>query len=282
MKLNWIKYLNFFLLIVVVLLLVNTFFFLKSYGKEQEEDIAPLPSMSQDFSEPQKRMGDYAVIYRRDLFNMKEAPKPMSRQAPVSLKLKGTVIGTEEFTFCIIEDKTKRQENLYQKGDKINGMEITDITVNSVVLDNGSMVLYIDEEAGTKGDEVASVPVAPEEDYFGLIDVEQSSPNEWVVSREDFLEATNNISQILSDFKIKPNFSSGKMDGFKIDDIKDDSFTFAVGIEKGDIVKKINGEMIDSPKKIFEFYRGLSGTDAVELEIERNGKTEVLTYKIKP
>jgi general secretion pathway protein C len=281
MKLNWIKYLNFVLSIVVVFLLVNTFFFLKSYGKEQEEEnIIPISSVSPAFSTPKKRLSDYAVIYRRDLFNMKEAPKPMSGQKPVSLKLKGTVVGVEEFTFCIIEDRTKRQENLYQKGDKINGMEITDIMVNSVVLDNGSMVLYIEEEGVAKG-EVASAPAIPERTLSDLIDIEQTSHNEWAIDRDDLLSAANNVSQILSDFKIRPNFSSGKMEGFKVDSIKSDSIALAAGMREGDIVRKVNGETIDSPKKVFDFYRNLDNSDVIQLEVERDGSTEVLTYKIK-
>lgn len=278
MRREWIKYFNLFLSIVVVFLLVNIFFFFQSYAREKGKAGIPstLPA-SQSFKKSEKSLGDYAVIYKRNLFNIEETPKPIVSAQPLSLKLKGTVVGVEEFTFCIIEDKSKRKEDLYQKGDKIQDMEITDITTNSVILSKGrgKVILYIDEEETKKDDRVAAI-------YPDLTNIEHPSENKWVISRENVLQATRNISDIMSDFKIRPHFSSGKMDGFRIDDVKEESIAFAVGIKKGDIVKKINGEIIDSPKKIFEFYRNLEKSPVIQLEVERGGSTEVLTYEIKP
>jgi len=281
MRREWIKYLNLFLSIIVVFLLVNVFFFFQSYAREKEKtDIPSTLPASQSFKKYEKSLGDYAVIYKRNLFNIEETPRSVVFAQPLSLKLKGTVVGVEEFTFCIIEDKSKRKEDLYQKGDKIQDMEITDITTNSVILSKGreKVVLYIDEEEIKKDDRVAIVKSI----YPDFTNIEHPSENKWVISREDVLRATRNISNIMSDFKIRPHFSSGKMDGFRIDDIKEESIAFAVGIKKGDIVKKINGEIIDSPKKIFEFYRNLEKSPLIQLEVERGDSTEVLTYEIKP
>jgi type II secretion system protein C len=281
MRRNWIKYLNFFLSFIVIFLLVNTFFFLKSYGKEKEKvDIPSILPPAPSFEKSEKSLADYSVIYKRNLFNLEEAPKAMPSTQSLSLKLKGTVVGVEEFTFCIIEDKTKRQEDLYQIGDKIQDMEITDITANSVVLSRGRerLVLYIEEEEIKESGRIAAV----EPTYPDLTDIEQASENKWIVSREDVLQATENVSKIMSDFKISPYFSSGKIEGFKIDDIKDGSIASLVGIKKGDIVKKVNGEAIDSPKKIFELYRSIDRASAIQLEVDRDGATEVLTYEIKP
>ncbi len=236
----------------------------------------------QSLRESEKSLGDYSVIYKRNLFNIEETTKPAASAQPLSLKLKGTVVGVKEFTFCIIEDKSKRKEDLYQKGDKIQDMEVTDITANSVVLNRGieKIVLYIDEEE--KKIKEKEPITASKSIYPDLSDIEHPSENKWVVSREDVLQATRNISDIMSDFKIRPHFSSGKMEGFKIDDIKEESIVSAVGIKKGDIVKKINGETIDSPKKIFDFYRNLEKSPVIQLEVERGDSTEVLTYEIKP
>lgn len=281
MRREWIKYFNLFLLVVVVFLLVNVFFFLKSYGREKgKSDIPSVSPAPQALKESKKSLTDYSVIYKRNLFNTEEAPKSAASAQPLSLKLKGTVVGVEELTFCIIEDKSKRKEELYQKGDKIQDMEVTDITANSVVLNKGreKIVLYLDEEEVKQKEIVA---VANKSAYPDLSDIEHPSENKWVVSREDILQATGNISEIMSDFKIRPYFSSGKMAGFKIDDIKEESIVSAVGIKKGDVIKKVNGEMIDSPKKIFEFYRNLENSPVIQLEVDRGDSTEILTYEIK-
>ena len=284
MRRDWIKYLNFLFSLVVVFLLVNVFFFLRSYGKEKAY-VPPAPVAPEAIKKSQKSPADYAVISKRNLFNVEDTSKPAVSAQPLSLKLKGTVVGVQEFTFCIIEDKSKRKEELYQKGDKIQDMEITDITVNSVVLKRGTeqLVLYIDEEeknVQAKGKENEGV-VASKTAYPNLADLEHPSPDKWVVSKEDVLQATRNISEIMSDFKIRPHFSSGKMEGFAIDDVKEASIVSTLGIKKGDVVTRVNGEVIDSPKKVFDLYRNLEKTSVIQLEVERGDSTEVLTYEIK-
>ncbi|MDD5454675.1 MAG: type II secretion system protein N [Candidatus Ratteibacteria bacterium] len=284
MRRNWIKYLNIFLGILTAFFVVNVFLFLRAYEKERAETSAlPVSPAQPSAVKTEKSLTDYAVIYRRNLFNVQEAPRvATSSVQPASLKLKGTVVGAEEFTFCIIEDRSKRKDDLYQKGDKIQDMEVSEITDNSVVLIRGTekMVLYIDESAkDIKTNETAVAAERPTLADFSSL--ENPEPNTWVLSREDVLAATRNISQIMSDFKIKPNFSAGKMDGFRIDDINEGSIALAMGIKKGDIVKKINGETIDSPKKIFEFYRNLENSASIQLEVSRGDATETLTYEIK-
>ncbi len=284
MRREWIKYLNIFLCTLTAFILINVFFFLRSYEKEKAEAaVLPVSPISKSIAKSEKSLTDYAVIYRRNLFNISEMPKPITTSSQsLSLKLKGTVVGAEEFTFCIIEDRTKRKDDLYQKGDKIQDMEVGEITANSVVLTRGAekIVLYIDENEkeieGNEGTVVAARLSVP--DFPSL---ENPSPNKWILSREDVLQATRNVSQIMSDLKIRPNFSSGKMEGFRIDDVKEGSIALAMGIKKGDVVKKINGETIDSPKKIFEFYRNLEKSSSIQLEVGRGDSTETLTYEIK-
>lgn len=283
MRRKWVKFLNFLLIIAVIYLSANTFFFIKSYGREKAEVDISAPPSSQSFQKSGRSISDYAVVYRRNLFGVEEIPKPTAPSRPLLLKLKGTVVGTEEFTFCIIEDRTQRKEDLYQKGDTIQDMKISDITENSVVLSKGAekIVLYIDEDEKNVVNREEPVIASKPPKYPDLTDIAHPSENKWVVSKEDVLEAAGNISSIMADFKIRPHFSDGKMQGFRIDDIKNDTIASLIGVEKGDIVKKINGETIDSPKKVFDFYRNLERSSVIELEVERGDSTEVFTYEVK-
>ncbi|MCK4905606.1 hypothetical protein KAS42_05160 [bacterium] len=284
MRRGWIKYLNIFLCVIVVYLSFNIFLFLRSYGKEKAEAaVLPISPESQSLAKSEKNLSDYAVIYKRNLFNISEISKPITTSSKVSsFKLKGTVVGSSEFTFCIIEDKSKRKDGLYQKGDKIQDMEVNEIMVDSVVLVRGAekIVLYINEngEETKTNDRTVVTAGLPSPDFPSL---ENPSPNKWILSREDILQATKNVSQIMSGLKIKPNFSAGKMEGFRIDDIDEGSIALEMGIKKGDVVKKINGETIDSPKKIFEFYRNLERSNSIQLDVDRGDSTETLTYEIK-
>ncbi|HIE44363.1 MAG TPA: hypothetical protein EYP78_06190 [Candidatus Omnitrophica bacterium] len=283
MRRRWIVYLNIFLSLLVAALGVNFFFSLKSYEEENIEvsDLSTAPQ-SQSLKGYQRALADYSIIYERDLFHLKRAPESVKSvsEAPTPLKLKGTVVGGEKFTFCIIEDKSKRKEELYQIGDTVENMKITAINEDNVILEDGEekIVLYIE---GAK-EEGLKTPSPVKEKPLDLSRIEHPSPRKWVVRKEDVQQAVKNASQILSEIKIRPYFSSGRMEGFKVSSMEEKSIASAMGIQKGDIIKKINGKVIDSPKKIFEFYRNLEKSPIVELEIERSGKTQVLTYEIKP
>ena len=67
--------------------------------------------------------------------------------------------------------------------------------------------------------------------------------------------------------------------GFKFSQIKKGGLYDRLGLKNDDILLKINGITLKSLDELSEAMKKAGGS--VRLEIYRNGKTEVLTYKIK-
>ncbi|MCK5595190.1 hypothetical protein KAI19_03335 [bacterium] len=277
------KYLKISLSFVIVALAVILIF---SFSFGHKKDVLISVSLdetdySKSFSFAQKETTAKPMnydIYKRDLFSFQkpvQVKKIIPAKKKSSLKLKGTVTGAKDFTFCIINNKTTRKEDLYTIGSKVAGFVVASIGKDSVTLENADekLELYINgkEKQGELSASAKSLP----------INVIHLSENSWVVKKSELPKIRENTTKFLSEVKIKPVFSSGKMKGFKIGSIKSSSMLSDLGIKNGDTVKKINGKALNSPKKVFELYKKFRNSKSIDLEVERNGKMQVLTYKIQ-
>ena len=284
---NRMKYLKNSLSFIIIALAI---IFIFSFSSEHKRDVLIPTSISPDesdysksFSFAQEKIPEKPVnynIYKRNLFSFK-TPEQVKRIMPakknLSLELKGTVTGDKNFTFCIINNKATGKENLYTIDSKVAGFVIASINKSSVTLKNANekFELYINDikekQEGLSAYAKKNLP----------INVVHPSENSWIVKKSELSKIRKNAPKFLSEVKIKPVFSSGKMQGFKISSIKKSSMLSNLGVKKGDTVKKINGKALNSPKKIFELYRKFRNYTSISLEVERNGKTQLLTYKVQ-
>lgn len=217
----------------------------------------------------------YSVIPRRNLFNssspapkeVKKVVKPPPPKITSRLILKGTISGKEEFSRAIIEDLTTRKEDLYEVGDTVGGAKIIKIERNKVVLKrgDGEETLYAFNEATPSLPSVRTIKTPPER----------------VVSKKLAQRIIENPESILREARIVPYVKEGRMSGLRVDNIKKGSIMELMGVKSGDIIKEINGEVLDSPEKIFRLYEELQQATRVTATIERGGRRETLTYVIR-
>lgn len=284
---NRMKYLKHSLSFAIIALAIILIF---SFMSEHKRDVLIPTSISPDesdysksFSFAQEKIPEKLIncdIYKRNLFSFK-MPEQVKRIMPakknLSLELKGTVTGDKNFTFCIINNKAAGKENLYTIGAKVAGFVVASINESSVTLKNAdeTLELYINDakekQEGLSAYAKKSLP----------INVIHPSKNHWIVKKSELAKIRENAAKFLTEVKIKPVFSSGKMRGFKINSIKESSMLSDLGVKKGDTVKKINGKALNSPMKVFELYKKFRNHTSISLEVERNGKTQVLTYKVQ-
>jgi general secretion pathway protein C len=102
--------------------------------------------------------------------------------------------------------------------------------------------------------------------------------------RADIDKYLNNLPQVLQDAKAVPYVapgSGGEVSGFKMVAIKAGSIFEQLGLKRGDILKGVNGEPLNSPQKGMEMYQALKSSDNIQLEIERGGSSTTLNYQIE-
>jgi len=229
---------------------------------------------------------EYQAIVNRDLFKTTETSEAEPeteaveldklKQTQLNLKLWGTVTGTAEKAYAVIEDKSKNRQGLYHKGDAIQNATIKMILRKKVVLRvNGEDEILIMED---------------EKDQSGRVNTAQSSrgreasaysPGDRVsIDRNEINSALNNINQLMQQVRVRPHFKNGKPNGLILTHIRNNSIFNELGLKSGDIVKGVNGQEIESVDDALKFYNNLKSSSSVQLQIERRGQEKSIGYEI--
>jgi general secretion pathway protein C len=257
------------------------------------------------------------VIQERNLFGARgNAPAPPPPRAPApaapaakpaaNLKLVGTVVGSADHTYAVIEDLGTKRQDLYRLGDLIREAKVVEVTRNRVVLDNRGrreelLSFEKSDSAGPPPREPAarqlSVPRRPprpqeappnepqepqeKEDEAAEVEIERLSENTWRINRDDLVEQLDNFGQMMREARLTPHFSGGQPDGFVIANLPKNSFLGRMGLRSGDIMKAVNGQRFGSLEEFFQMYQQLQSEPMLQIEVERSNRSETLTYEIR-
>jgi general secretion pathway protein C len=91
----------------------------------------------------------------------------------------------------------------------------------------------------------------------------------------------SDLNQLMQQARIRPYLEASKPAGFLMSDIKPGSIFAKMGLRNGDVVQKINDQVISSPEQAIELYQGLMGGGEIALEIKRGQKTEKINYEVQ-
>ena len=232
-----------------------------------------------DFSE-------FQAIVNRDLFKTTEPPEAEPeteeieldklKQTRLNLKLWGTVTGTAEKAYAVIEDKSKNRQGLYHKGDAIQNATIKMILRKKVVLRvNGEDEILVMEDEKDRSDRVDTARSSRDRESYSYAGGDQLR-----IDRNEINSALNNINQLMQQVRVRPHFKNGKPNGLILTHIRNNSIFNELGLQSGDIVKGVNGQEIESVDDALKFYNNLKSSASVQLQIERRGQEKSISYQI--
>lgn len=224
-------------------------------------------------------------------------PKVDLDAAPVRsalrVKLLGTLVSesTPEWSVASIQDVVTLKSNTYMLGDRVQGAELIEIERLRVIVINNGRKEFID---GTPGDGamamapppaqpvIAAKPVdsAPPSVALGQ-GVKQLSENDYEIPRGEIDKTLANLNDVAMQARIVPAFKDGVAQGFKLFSIRPDSIYSKIGIQNGDVIKRINGFDLNSPEKALEIYSKLKESQRIDIEVERNGAAVRKTYNVR-
>ncbi|MEC9283786.1 MAG: PDZ domain-containing protein [Bdellovibrionota bacterium] len=106
--------------------------------------------------------------------------------------------------------------------------------------------------------------------------------NSFEVSKEELKKQLANLPELLQQAQARPFTDpyTGEMSGFQIVNIKAGSI-FEKLLERGDVIKEVNGQKVNSAAKAMQMYRTLKDSNDIKLTVERNGRNEVLDFTVK-
>lgn len=71
---------------------------------------------------------------------------------------------------------------------------------------------------------------------------------------------------------------AGKIAGWKLIKVSNDSIFYELGARPGDIIRRLNGQTVDNQERLMELYMGLKTLDRIDVVLERGGK--LLSFEI--
>lgn len=178
-----------------------------------------------------------------------------------------------------------REAKVLRIGEKWQSMELLNVDRGRILVQNLSSGAreYIsnDQLVATTVDvtsrSAAGVPVKPAA-------VDASSSDEILLSRDQVNRAMNyNSSVIFSWVDVQPHAVAGKVEGFRLNNIKPRGKPFfdLLKFREGDIVKRVNGVKMDSVDKAVGLWGAIHGKDKVTFTIERQGVDKEITLVFK-
>ena len=209
-------------------------------------------------------------------------------RSPLRAKLLGTTLANvDEWSIATLLDMDASKSSPYRIGDEILGAQIVGIELRRVIVVNEGHREYIDatEPSGGTASKSGLKPFPKKENKAPDVPdgsgIRATAANTYEVPRDELQKAMDNMSQLASQARIVPSFKNGESQGFKIFAIKPNSLYTKLGIQNGDIIKRVNGFDINSPDKALELYSKLQNSNRIEIEFDRGGTATRKTYNIR-
>ena len=259
----------------------------------------------------------YKMVTDRNIFNANPppknppaAPEPAPTPAPVQdpiqplqLRLVGTVAGGQNQRFAIFEDKTSAgAQTLYQVGDEVQQARIVDIRPDCVIFErNGQRDTLCFEAEGAAGKpgarqsnaagqppratrgrpEAGPAQPATAAQLAAKDDVLRVDSSTWQVRRDLVLEQFANFGSLSEQAQAVPYASQGQQQGFRLAKLKAGSLLQQIGLQDGDVLRKVNDLELRSPQEALQAYQQLQNAGTLRLEILRRNQPTTLTYELR-
>ena len=231
-----------------------------------------------------------SIILEKGLFGSltKGTLTPLSSTASVptaqttsqaDLLLLGTAVASGSSSFALIRKNSSNEERVFRLGEQVFDLgRLTAIHKESVVLKNNSTLITIHTPTTPQG--VAKQPGSSALPQTTGV-MQANAGGSGVIDQRALNAALDNIGQAMTDARLLPSVKDGKVEGFRVSEVKPQGVFAAVGLKNGDVLAKINDFPVDSPEKAIQSFMTLKGQNRIKLDLVRDGVPTTMTYDIR-
>jgi len=271
-----------FFYIISVLLVISSL----SYGKTKYSEILDRKIFADTPPQPQKNVTSI----------LKPAPLPPLESI---ITLKGIIYCPDGKSKVIIQINSKKTEVLCEQEDIIENAKIIRINESNLVFlyDDKEVILGLQKpNLGTSAISIKDSPVkaipygttysqgssVASTGIFNTSDNIPKPDQPRNIKINDIVEKFRSDPSLFANVSVSPYIQEGRVEGFAINKIPEGINAGDVGIQVGDVIKRVNGVLIDSLGKAYAVYTGLTKSQSklATVEILRNGQPIILTYRL--
>jgi len=237
-----------------------------------------LPMDSVEMNEDQVSVMPY---HRVNFHNMLELPKgskavrkeQKNRFVSNALSINNLLLiglyGNEKQGYIVVATKrAPSKTDIISIGESYKGYQLKKIFLNYVIFTRHAKEYILRLENKIKPSSVTSSINAEDE-------------NEDVsVQRKDILYYSKNPSQIWRDIAISEVKKDGKIIGFRVGKIRKNSKIAQLGLHRGDIIIKANGQPLHSYSAAMKLYEKIDKIKELSLIIKRGNEEKEIIYEI--
>ena len=123
-------------------------------------------------------------------------------------------------------------------------------------------------------------PLAQVEGEVGA-GVRKIGPTSYEIDQSEFDKAMANVAKLMTEARaVLETDAAGNQIGFKIAYIKEGSLLDKIGIERLDVLTRINGYELNSPEKALQLFGKLRSANQFTIDLKRGDRSVTLDYSV--
>ncbi len=240
-----------------------------------------------DTDTTRKPLSAYQAVLDRNLFNTRSTATTSAAKVDVesleetklNLKLWGTVSGSEDGDYAVIEDVKAREQNLYRTGDAIQTATVKEIFREKVVLTvNGKdEVLQMQELVSGKAvSRPGGLPTRAAASSSGAVRAQRIS-----LRRSYIEQSMTDMASLMTQVQIRPHMENGMPAGLSLSSIKPNSIFRRMGLRNGDVITGVDGTDISSVDDALKLVDNLKSSSQLSVQLKRRGREKSIEYSIR-
>jgi general secretion pathway protein C len=209
-------------------------------------------------------------------------PSEMANAHPLDaakkIRLMGTVVGDGLSALAILEDLRTKRQLLYHLHDRVPEVgQIVEIHNDAVVIQEGQQRETL-ELAFNKIEQPVATPPGGASATAGA---GRPTGSQITLDRRVITQSVADLPKLLSQAQASPYYNVGKLEGWRIDALKPDSFYDKIGLQIGDVLQRVNGVDIRDPGMMLTLFQQLKDERQVKLDLLRKDQRTTLNYDIR-
>lgn len=233
----------------------------------------------------------YAAILEKGLLGQatRGSLTPLNKQttptgpttSQTDLILLGTVTGSPRESFILVHRTSSNEERVFRLGERIFdlGLLIAVHKESADIKTNNQVIVLRTPTSPAEAQKPTTQNTAPTSVTSGVI--QPTTGNAGIIDQRALNAALDNIGQAMTDARLLPSVKDGKVEGFKLSEVKPQGVFGALGLKNGDVLARINDFPVDSPEKAIQSFMTLKGQNRIKLDLIRDGAATSLNYDIR-
>lgn len=242
-------------------------------------ELAWLPTSGVDHAEESRVKNLY---YRVDFVSTKTIQPTTTVKTNQSIKDIQLLAIYSASDMAVVTVMYKRETKVLMIGDVINGFVLEGAGKDFATFNkNGqTYTLRLIQDKRTMGQNSIKVrPVKMQKDSKKLGSITDAGDRK-IIDKSLLEHYTSNMDNIFKEIGIQDMKKNGKLEGFRVSFIRKGSHFDQLGLQRGDIIKSVNGEEMNSYNAAFGMYKNIKDITNLTLVIQRGNQEMELEYEV--